>query len=750
MPGVSPLLLPCIAGWQHSTFGLTAFVLPDPPGGITGSVWTFSSQGGCSITRMKTSSFRNHPASRGVSFLLPLPSLSGNVLLPNGFHLWRGDFPHSWERKLPSGFLHFVMTRKIKNVTMQRNHEDVPLNLYHNIVIINFNGKDMNKVILTMVAVSLVMLGSVPLAMASGGSNSTMTVKDFGGYTVSYNSSTGVIGNLNYSTDQSNAQLSNGIYANGSAPTSAMQMSDVTTIGNGSISLFGVDQPAGFGVVTYSTSLNSSNISVHSTASISLLKANVSLMNQMNGTSSSLMFGIYSSIQINVDVYSVRTANFTGVLLVDGHSSLNSTTGIVTSKMGTTTVGVYPLFALYLTSGNIADKVMEYEKNRERFSYNSTTQLVYGNYTYFHFNSTTGMTGLYSNVSGNELISSMSVTGNGSIGTGNQVPDFYMNTPIIKGSLFLYASQNYVLAVHNNPAVQTAMAIDNSTATITLPQGSNITKFSPGNQSTSISFGTSERANSSSIATNFTVQEDNLLQMDHIIGAGSTNLIISRNNFTEMMIIHGGIVNVSGLTITVSSKNLSFIHIVAPPGMEHEQAMIQNAIMNGKISDQIFLNGQNTLSNMTLEFNSTVSVNVTSQSSGHASIRVGSNGGIHRGTDIVIFLSNQFLNGASKFTISFDNKSVSVSTSSQILNVTSTTSAAYAVFQGSAGVYVVFHIPHFSNHTISISATPSSSYPSLPISNADLIPLAGIVGVIILVAGAIAVSRRNKSKGGKE
>ncbi|EQD57324.1 hypothetical protein B2A_04859, partial [mine drainage metagenome] len=173
------------------------------------------------------------------------------------------------------------------------------------------------------------------------------------------------------------------------------------------------------------------------------------------------------------------------------------------------------------------------------------------------------------------------------------------------------------------------------------------------------------------------------------------------------MIIHGGKVNISGQTVLVSSNNLSFIHIVAPTGMEHEQAMIRNAIIHGKISDQIFLNGQNTLSNMTLEFNSTVSVNVTSQSSGHASIRIGSNSGIHRGTDIVIFLSNQFLNGASKFTISFDNKSVSVSTSSQILNVTSTTSAAYAVFQGSAGVYVVFHIPHFSNHTISISATPS-------------------------------------------
>ena len=56
----------------------------------------------------------------------------------------------------------------------------------------------MDKTILAMVAVSLVILGGVPLAMASSGSSPTMTAKTFGNFAVSYSNGTGFIGSVNY------------------------------------------------------------------------------------------------------------------------------------------------------------------------------------------------------------------------------------------------------------------------------------------------------------------------------------------------------------------------------------------------------------------------------------------------------------------------------------------------------------------------------------------------------------------------
>ena len=73
LPGVSPLLLP-LSGLQHSTDRPLAFVLPDPPGGVTGSVWTFSGQDKFPSPPPETSCF---PVIfyRGafISFLIAIP-----------------------------------------------------------------------------------------------------------------------------------------------------------------------------------------------------------------------------------------------------------------------------------------------------------------------------------------------------------------------------------------------------------------------------------------------------------------------------------------------------------------------------------------------------------------------------------------------------------------------------------------------------------------------------------------------------
>ena len=47
------------------------------------------------------------------------------------------------------------------------------------------------------------------------------------------------------------------------------------------------------------------------------------------------------------------------------------------------------------------------------------------------------------------------------------------------------------------------------------------------------------------------------------IKAGAVNLVISGANFTELIMVQGGSVNVSGNTIKVNSTGIAVIHMVA-------------------------------------------------------------------------------------------------------------------------------------------------------------------------------------------
>ena len=107
----------------------------------------------------------------------------------------------------------------------------------------------MDKTILAMVAVSLVILGGVPLAMASSGSSSSMTMQTFGNFAVSYSNGTGFIGSVNYTGEDYSTVLSDGIYLNGSSSTTAT-LSNQTSFDNNNAAMFGIQEPSGFGVIT--------------------------------------------------------------------------------------------------------------------------------------------------------------------------------------------------------------------------------------------------------------------------------------------------------------------------------------------------------------------------------------------------------------------------------------------------------------------------------------------------------------------
>lgn len=79
---------------------------------------------------------------------------------------------------------------------------------------------------------------------------------------------------------------------------------------------------------------------------------------------------------------------------------------------------------------------------------------------------------------------------------------------------------------------------------------------------------------------------------------------------------------------------------------------------------------------------------------------------------------------------------------SDILNVTSTTNASFAVYTENSGDLLILHIPHFSNHTVEISTTPFTSSPVTGNLNEYVTIGALIVAVVVIVGVAYFIRKK--------
>ncbi|EQD45322.1 hypothetical protein B1A_14861 [mine drainage metagenome] len=225
------------------------------------------------------------------------------------------------------------------------------------------------------------------------------------------------------------------------------------------------------------------------------------------------------------------------------------------------------------------------------------------------------------------------------------------------------------------------------------------------------------------------------------------------SNFTAyIMVPVNDVVAIENGTITINSTGTSIIHLISPPGLRNigkYGKQIDNAIMDGKISTLVFLNSTKSgaYSNLTVGFNGSVSAGVSSQHNGLALINISSNN--HRGTTLSIFVTKQFLGASSSVYIKFNGQAINITSPGTILNITSTTNAYYATINESTGVLVLIHVPHFSNHTLTVSSTPFTSTstpqssPSFPINTEDL-SIILVISTVAIVGGAALVLRRKK------
>ncbi len=604
----------------------------------------------------------------------------------------------------------------------------------------------MNKITIAAIAVVFILASGSAISLASSGNiNGAITTKTIDGYSVSYNSTSGFIKDVSYEyMTGGHVTLASGIYVNGTQINTNMFLKNEISLDSGRVVIFGNNVPQSIGIMTGST--GHSNMDIHLNESARVLQSNFRL-----SSSSQFQFGgmgmkTYSGMQFRS--YEIMNGNFSGVIVTDGKVSLtgsNSNTVMSLEQVNSTFMEkITPLFAVFVTSQNIQN-LLQNHKNQllsNKFAYNATTGKVVGKYVSFQFNNSTNTVSnmnLTSHSINSTLFSSVKISGNGTIGKGFNIPSFKIGSVDTYGSIFFYANDTYIMTVHDNPVAQSSYIVNNGTIIFSLPDHSNVSMLRMN--------GFDTRVNESMVLSGSSFQEKEMFGLNNRVSFGTEVLKINTPNVTEMMVVNGGNITVkNNSTITVKTGKYAMINVVVPPGLHNlgkYEKRLDNALSSGKIAAELSINGNTNSQNFTMSFNSTVITNITSISSGHAIISVRALPGHKQGTNVVIFLSNTFLQTSHNVYIKFDGTVISSMSMNGLLNDTSSVSAAYSVYAESNGDLVIMHIPHFSKHTIEVSNT---EFPSTTATVSSLlIPVIGVVIAAAVIVGAVVFIRKRNN-----
>ena len=604
----------------------------------------------------------------------------------------------------------------------------------------------MNKITIAAIAVVFILASGSAISLASSGNiNGAITTKTMDGYSVSYNSTSGFIKDVSYEyMTGGHVTLASGIYVNGTQINTNMSLKNEISLDSGRVVIFGNNVPQSIGIMTGST--GHSNMDIHLNESARVLQSNFRL-----SSSSQFQFGgmgmkTYSGMQFRS--YEIMNGNFSGVIVTDGKVSLtgsNSNTVMSIEQVNSTFMEkITPLFAVFVTSQNIQN-LLQNHKNQllsNKFAYNATTGKVVGKYVSFQFNNSTNTVSnmnLTSHSINSTLFSSVKISGNGTIGRGFNIPSFKIGSVDTYGSIFFYANDTYIMTVHDNPVAQSSYIVNNGTIIFSLPDHSNVSMLRMN--------GFDTRVNESMVLSGSSFQEKEMFGLNNRVSFGTEVLKINTPNVTEMMVVNGGNITVkNNSTITVKTGKYAMINVVVPPGLHNlgkYEKRLDNALSSGKIAAELSINGNTNSQNFTMSFNSTVITNITSISSGHAIISVSALPGHKQGTNVVIFLSNTFLQNSHNVYIKFDGTVISSMSMNGLLNDTSSVSAAYSVYAESNGDLVIMHIPHFSKHTIEVSNT---EFPSTTATVSSLlIPVIGVVIAAAVIVGAVVFIRKRNN-----
>jgi hypothetical protein len=585
------------------------------------------------------------------------------------------------------------------------------------------------KVILSMAIIPLLLIAAGGTVF---GDTSEASTSSSGNYTFSANATMSTLTNLSYQSDNGNLLLASHVLASSGSATKigytftqyAIKLDNATILKNGQENVF----------LMLSNYMDSyQNYTMNPKGTLSTVKMDLNM--QMQDTMENMSMSVGLGTSFNSTVYSF-IYNETEFYVFSNGQSVMSGSSISFHSTGYLLTGI-------ISFGGLVNSVDNYKYVKENsFTYNSATGNVSGKYASFNLNASTGVISSFrENIINQTIFNTVYVTGNGSLFAQSQFPSMPESTPILLGSLFVYGNSTTVIAVHDNPAIESNFILDNGTLHLTLAPGLNATKVT--------TLGTDMNM-SADVADNINMTDKEALDLSGSVEAGSHAILILGNGVRAYLLIHNASANISGSTVTINSKGLSQVSLVAPPGLQGKNLMvdslIQKAIDNGRIAAEISISGSSSASvNVSITFNSTVRTVITSVSNGKVTMNVSAAAGHHEGTNVLIFISNTVIANGSSIHLSFDGNAVSLTSVNGVINATSTIDASFAVMKVSGGSLIILHVPHFSNHTVEIYSGSATTSPLGVLSqNMDLVVLGAVIA-IIAVLSAVAV-RMKKAK----
>ncbi len=583
----------------------------------------------------------------------------------------------------------------------------------------------MNNKIIALIAILPLLL------LAVGGTsfaNTSTNTRSTGYYSYGLNATTSTITDLSYKGESGNLLLATELTVNNSGKLPMLSLMTMNNVEMKNATILNSSQNSVFLVMANH---------MDSAVNISLTATPVPVKVDFNSQIGVMMDGMgfssntYGSMQSTA--YSIVVNNTTFFII--SNAQMKGTSNQVTFQSSSfTLVGI-------ISFDRFVKAVSSYKYlSNDKFNYNATTGFVSGKYTNFTFSD-----GVFSNITyrmeNAVLFSSLYATGNGSLMTGSSIlPSIPPNVPITLGSLFVYANNTFIIGIHDNKVLQTGMILDNGTLHLLL--GNNISAQLIKTPGTDLSVNQQDSVDSGSMAANTD------MQMNGNIQAGPQAVEITGNGITAYIFIQNAMTNITGSHVNITTNSTARLTLVAPPGLQGRLSgalsAVKKALESGRIAAVISISdGSSTNASVNIAINTTVHSVVANITNGRVTIDLSAQTGHHLGTNVAIFISNSVIASDSSLHLTFDGVSVGVQSSSVVLNSTSNTTAFYAVIKVSSGMLIVFHIPHFSYHTLVISGSAPSV--TSGIGQGELYAMLGIVAVIAVIS-LIAVAVRKSGK----
>lgn len=421
---------------------------------------------------------------------------------------------------------------------------------------------------------------------------------------------------------------------------------------------------------------------------------------------------------ISVMVVVIMVMSMMMVLPVNGNNTNNAPNASMSSSINST------IYGHFKAEHNFGAKL----------TYNSTTGMISGQYMHANFKN-----GVFTNLTYN-LTSTMLISKMYANGTSVSLSSFINKHLLINnnsyaiGNMFMYMNSTSFFVLHNNPTIETNMAVHDGEIHIYLPSSAKI--YSTTNN-TQVSASANANFNAQLQSTMFgevSTSTNLMLNFNNTINAGRQMIMIDNNGTVAMVFVHNGNFMVKNNMITVYSKNIAMVNIVAPPGLQKmpDNATVMHNIFNGRISSEIALNLVNgTKINSTINYNSSIVLKYVHSTKTTDTFDV--NSSTHHSTIVSIFIGKNVTKDTGHAYVKFDGSTITYVSLSKLVNETSTSKAYYSDVNTSSGMYVFVYVPHFSNHTIEVS---NAQY---PITNLTEYYVIGGVIAVIAIAGIAAI-----------